>query len=131
MDNTQEVRIDKWLWAVRIFKTRSMATEACRKGKIVMDNKPVKPSRMVKKDDVVTVKKLPVFYKYLVKEVLSKRVSAKIVENYVTDLTPEDELKKRLVPKDGGFFIRDKGAGRPTKKERREMEKIYKKGSKS
>lgn len=125
-----EVRIDKWLWAVRVFKTRSIATEACRKGQVVMDKQPVKPSRTVKKDDIITVKKLPVFYTYKVKEALSKRVSAKLVENYLEDLTPDEERKKLSMQKDSGFFIRDKGKGRPTKKERRDMEKVIRKGLK-
>jgi ribosome-associated heat shock protein Hsp15 len=117
------VRIDKYLWAVRIFKTRTLATEACRKGRVSMDDMPAKPSRMVAKGDVIEVKKMPVMYSYRVLDIIEKRVGAKIVENHVEDITPQEELMK-LEMQDDFFVKRDRGAGRPTKKERRLLDDI-------
>ena len=112
------VRIDKYLWAVRIYKTRSLAAEACKKGKVSMDDMPAKPSRTVTAGDIIQVKKMPVVYSYRVVDPIEKRVSAKIVDNFVEDVTPPDELDK-LKMKDDFFVKRDRGTGRPTKKERR------------
>jgi len=117
------VRIDKYLWSVRIFKTRSLATEACRKGKVEVDEMPAKPSRMVTSGDVIRVKKMPVVYSYRVLDPIEKRVGAKIVHNHVEDITPEEELDK-LKMQDDFFLKRDRGAGRPTKKERRLLDDI-------
>ena len=117
------VRIDKYLWAVRVFKTRTLATEACRKGKVSVDDMPAKPSRAVNAGDVIQVKKLPVVYSYRVIDPIEKRVGAKIVDNYVEDVTPEKELQK-LEMEDDFFVKRDRGAGRPTKKERRLLDDI-------
>lgn len=128
MSNIDELRIDKWLWAVRIYKTRSQAAQACKKGSILIDGQQVKPSRTVKPGEVVTVKKRPVFYKYKVLGLLEKRQSAKIAEEYKEDITPEEELKKLDIQKHATFERRDKGAGRPTKKERRILDRIKKKG---
>jgi ribosome-associated heat shock protein Hsp15 len=118
----KELRIDKWLWAVRIFKTRSMATAACRKGRIMIRQVPVKPSRNVNVNDIVEVKRPPVVYTYRVKGLLCKRLSARRVQEYVENLTPQEELDK-LAQKDTFFIKRDKGTGRPTKKERRIIDK--------
>jgi len=117
------VRIDKYLWAVRVFKTRTLSTEACRKGRVTVDDMPVKPSRSVTTGDVIQVKKMPVVYSYRVIDPIEKRVGAKIVENYVENVTPEDELIK-LEMQDDFFIKRDRGAGRPTKKERRLLDDI-------
>ena len=131
MGKTDDLRIDKWLWAVRIFKTRSQATEACKKGRVLIDGQQVKPSRSVKIDEVITVKKRPVFYKYRVLGLLGKRQSAKIVSEYVENITPEEELQKlEMHKKQDKFEHREKGLGRPTKKERRILDKIKKKGIK-
>ena len=119
----KDIRVDKWLWAVRIYKTRSKATDACRRGKILIDNIPVKPSRTLKVNDVIQVKKSPVVFSYRVKGLLGKRLSAKVVEEYKEDITPEAELKK-LRQVDNFYIKRDKGAGRPTKKERRVIDKL-------
>ena len=119
----KQIRVDKWLWAVRIFKTRSQATEACRRGRIVIDEQPVKPSRVLKINDVIKVKKPPVVYSYRVSGLLAKRLSARLVKDYVEDITPEQELEK-LRMRDTFFISRDKGRGRPTKKERRSMDKL-------
>ena len=118
-----EPRIDKFLWAVRIFKNRSLATDACRKGKVIIDEIQVKPSRVVKEDDVIHVKRNPVVYSYRVKKLLGKRLSAKLVVDYVENITPEEELQK-LEVKETFFIKRDRGAGRPTKKERRIIDKL-------
>jgi ribosome-associated heat shock protein Hsp15 len=131
MGNSEELRIDKWLWAVRIFKTRSQASEACKKGRIVIDGQQVKPARAVKVGEIVTVKKRPVFYKYKVLGLLGKRQSAKIAREYVEDITPEEELKKlEMHKKQDQFEHREKGLGRPTKKERRILDRVKRKGLK-
>jgi ribosome-associated heat shock protein Hsp15 len=117
------VRIDKYLWAVRLYKTRTLATEACRKGKVNVDDMPAKPSRMVSTGDVIEVRKMPVTYSYRVLEPIEKRVGAKIVDTYVEDITPEEELHK-LEMQDDFFVKRDKGTGRPTKKDRRLLDDL-------
>lgn len=117
------MRIDKWLWAVRIYKTRSQASEACKKGRIIIDNIPVKPSREIKLGDVIIVRKMPVLYTFKVKELTERRLSAKLVKDYYEDLTSVDELNKLQV-NETIFIKRDRGAGRPTKKERRIIDKI-------
>ncbi len=117
------IRLDKWLWAVRIYKTRSMATEACKKGRIMVNNTEAKPSREVLQGDVIIVRKLPVVYTYKVKELLKNRVSASLVEQYAEDLTSVEELNKLKI-NDTFFVKRDKGSGRPTKKERRLMDRL-------
>ena len=119
----KSVRIDKYLWAVRVYKTRTLATEACRKGKVSMGDMPAKPSRTVTTGDVIQVKRMPVVYSYRVKDPIEKRVGAKIVEDYVENVTPREELQK-LEMKDDFFVKRDRGAGRPTKKERRLLDDI-------
>ena len=117
------VRIDKYLWAVRIYKTRSLATEACKKGRITVDERPAKPSRTVVAGDVIEVRKMPVRYSYRVLEPIEKRVGAKIAGQYVEDITPQEELIK-LQMEDDFFIKRDRGTGRPTKKERRLLDDI-------
>jgi ribosome-associated heat shock protein Hsp15 len=118
------VRIDKWLWAVRIFKTRSQSTKECRRGKVLIGDIPVKPSRVIQEDEVITVKKLPVVYTYRIKKLLGKRISAKLVSEYVEDLTPEEEKNKLVRKEMSTLFIRKRGEGRPTKKERRTIERF-------
>lgn len=115
----EHIRIDKFLWAVRIFKTRSIAADACTKGRIIIKDTPVKPSRLVSKGEIIIVKKPPVSYTYRVVEPIENRVSAKLVENYLADLTPEEEKLKLTIHHLGGTGYREKGTGRPTKKERR------------
>jgi len=118
-----QVRIDKYLWAVRIFKTRSLATEACKKGRVMVDNMAVKPSRTIKAGDVIRVRKMPVIWSFRVIDPIEKRVGAKIVEEFVENITPEEELLK-LDMQDDFFVKRDRGTGRPTKKERRLLDDI-------
>ena len=119
----REVRIDKWLWAVRIFKTRSQATEACRKGKVLIRDQQVKPSRVLQINDIVQVKKPPVVNSYRVLGLLGKRLSAKAIKEFVENITPEEEMEK-LKFRETFFIVRDRGAGRPTKKERRVIDKL-------
>lgn len=114
-----ESRIDKWLWTVRIFKTRTIAAEACKKGRVTINQTEAKASKEVKVGDSVTVRKPPVNYSFTVKGIPKNRVGAKLLPDYIENITPEDELQK-LEP---GFLafqgIRERGTGRPTKKERR------------
>ncbi len=119
----KQIRVDKWLWAVRIYKTRNQATEACKKGRILIREQPVKPSRVLRINDIVQVKRPPVIYSYKVTGLLAKRLSARLVKDYVENITPESELQKLKV-KETFFISRDKGSGRPTKKERRTMDKL-------
>lgn len=118
------VRLDKWLWAVRIFKTRSDAADACRTNKVLVNGSYVKPSREVRVGDTVTVKKMPVVYSYRVVALVSSRQPAKEVPNYAENLTPQEELDKLFVPKLTIFVQRDRGTGRPTKRERREIDSL-------
>ena len=120
-----EVRIDKFLWAIRAFKTRSEATEACKGGKVKVADVNAKPSRAVQAGDVIQVRKGVVTYTYQVIQPLEQRVGAKLVGDYVLNLTPESELEKLHAPVETFFVTRDRGAGRPTKKERREMEQLW------
>ncbi len=123
-NNSETVRIDKYLWAVRLFKTRSLAADACKNGRILMDEQHVKSSRLLSQGDVFQLKKPPIICTFRVKEVLKNRVGAKLVENYLENLTPEEELQKLEINVQTVFVKRDKGAGRPTKKERREIDKL-------
>ena len=119
----EKVRIDKWLWAVRIYKTRSIAATACRKGNVFIENLPVKPSRNVLLDEIINVKKPPVIFSYRVKGLPQKRLSAKLAMDCFLDLTPQEESDKLKVKELPGFGYRKRGDGRPTKKERRIIDK--------
>ncbi|MCD6565526.1 MAG: RNA-binding S4 domain-containing protein [Bacteroidales bacterium] len=118
-----KIRFDKWLWAVRIYKTRSIAAAACRKGKVIIDNLPVKPSGNVSLDKIINVKKLPVIFTYRIKKLPLKRLSAKLAKECFDDLTPQEEFNKLKIKELPGFGYRKKGEGRPTKKERRIIDK--------
>lgn len=119
------VRIDKWLWAVRVFKTRSQATDACRSGKVTIGGQLVKPSREVKIDDEVAVVIHPQFTRSLrVIELLNNRVGAKLVENYAEDITPQEEYDQMQKSRELNYERRDPGIGRPTKKQRRDIDKL-------
>ncbi|TDO05343.1 RNA-binding S4 domain-containing protein [Sunxiuqinia elliptica] len=120
-----QVRVDKWLWAVRVFKTRSIATDAVRKGRVMIDDLPVKPSRVLKVGDVVQVRKSPITYRYRVLKLAEKRMGAKLVDDYVEDITPQAELEVLEVQKNMGWFQRERGTGRPTKKERRDLDNFF------
>lgn len=120
----ESIRIDKFLWSVRIYATRSMATEECKKGRISIGGVAVKPSRVVKVGETILVRKNPVTYTYRIIELLGKRVGAKLVPLYLEDLTTEEELRKLDVTQGGALFFRDRGAGRPTKKDRRDIDRV-------
>jgi len=124
MADNKTVRIDKFLWAVRLYKTRSIASDECRKGRILIENIQVKPSRSVASGEIILVKKPPVNYTYRIIEPIENRVSAKLVEKYIADLTPDEEKIKLDVKQSAGVIFRDKGTGRPTKKERRLIDKL-------
>lgn len=124
MDDKKDIRIDKFLWSVRIYKTRSIASGECRKGRVIINDIQVKPSRSVLMNELITVKKPPVNYSYRVIEPIENRVSAKLVEKFIEDLTTEEEKAKLDIRQAGGIIYRDKGTGRPTKKERRLIDKI-------
>ena len=118
-------RIDKYLWAIRAFKTRTDATDACKGGKVKIAGVNAKPSKEVKPGDILTVKKGTVTYTYKVLQYLERRVGAKLVPEYALNLTPASELEKLRAPVETFFITRDRGAGRPTKKDRREIEQIW------
>ena len=120
-----EVRIDKYLWAIRAFKTRSDATEACKGGRVKVGNVNAKPSKGVQPGDVLHVRKGIVTFVYKVLRPTERRVGAKLVPEYAENLTPQSELDKLRAPVESFFVVRDRGAGRPTKKDRREMEQIW------
>ena len=119
-----EERIDKWLWAVRIFKTRTISTESCKKGRVTVDGVAVKPSRTIKPGDVVKVRKPPVTYSFKVLALTENRLGARLVPDYMENITPQSELDLLEVVKISGFVDRRKGLGRPTKREGRELSKF-------
>jgi ribosome-associated heat shock protein Hsp15 len=118
------IRIDKWLWAVRLFKTRTSASDACRGGKVKMDGQNVKPSRDIRVGDEIEVQLGIVRKKVAVKAILKNRVGAKLVENYMVDLTPVEEYEKLDMLKQLNYEKRERGTGRPTKKNRRDITKL-------
>lgn len=120
-----EVRIDKYLWAIRIYKSRTDATDACKGGKVKVNGADVKPSRVVKVGDVISARKGVVCFTVRVLELIDRRQGAKLVPQYAEDLTPPEELEKLRAPVETFFFKRDRGAGRPTKKDRRQMESLW------
>ena len=119
------VRIDKWLWAVRVFKTRSQATEACKKGRVEIGDLPVKPSRDVHPGEVVKVRKPPYARSLKVLALAEKRMSAKLAADFVEDVTPAEEFEILEMQKQMNRNSRDRGAGRPTKKERRKLDDFF------
>ena len=119
-----EIRLDKYLWAVRVFKTRSDAADAIRNNRVLVNDAYAKPSREVKQGDIISVKKMPVTYKYKVLELVRSRQGAKNVPTYCLNITPQEELDKLSVPRETVFVFRERGTGRPTKKERREIDAL-------
>lgn len=117
----EEVRIDKWLWATRIFKTRTIASDACKKGRVTINGVTVKPSHTIKVGTVVDVRKPPVTYSFQVVGLVENRVGAKLVPNYLKNVTSRDQYELLEMVKISGFVNRQKGLGRPTKKEGREL----------
>jgi len=116
------IRIDKWLWAVRIFKTRSLASEACRTGKVKILGQVIKPSHEVKTGEVINISFPPMVKTIKVVELATSRVSARLVPDLMADLTPEEEYLKLKRDNQLNFESRERGIGRPTKRERREIE---------
>ncbi|MGL5937221.1 MAG: RNA-binding S4 domain-containing protein [Phocaeicola sp.] len=117
-----EARVDKWTWAVRIFKTRTIAADACKKGRISINGSQVKPSRTVKVGDVVQVRKPPITYSFKVLQAIEKRVGAKLVAEVMENVTTPEQYALLEQSKVAGFIDRARGTGRPTKKDRRSME---------
>ena len=117
-----EARIDKWLWAARIFKTRSLAADACKSGRVTLNGAQVKPSRTVKEGDEVGVKKSPVTYTFRVKQAIEKRVGAKLLPDILEDITTPEQYEILEMQRISGFVGRAKGTGRPTKKDRRALD---------
>ena len=120
----ERVRIDKWLWAVRIFKTRSLAAEECGKGHVTIGDVHVKASRELKGGEVVKIRIAPIERHYLVKKLTDKRMSAQLAVDFVEDVTPPETLALLNAVKAYGFEYRDRGAGRPTKRDRRMIDKL-------
>lgn len=118
----EEARVDKWLWAVRIFKTRSIATDACKKGRVAVGGTVVKPSRMIHVGDIVSVRKPPIEYSFRVIQLLGSRVGAKRVEEFMQNVTPREQYELLELQRVSGFVDRAKGLGRPTKKDRRDLD---------
>lgn len=123
MAKTEE-RIDKWLWCMRVFKTRTIATDACKKGRVTMAGMPVKPSRPVKIGDVIDVKKPPITYTFKVVGIPGNRLGAKLVPEYLENLTPQSQYDILEMSRISGFIDRSKGLGRPTKREGRELSRF-------
>ena len=119
------MRIDKYLWAIRAFKTRSEAADACKGGKVKIGTVNAKPSKEISAGDIITVRKGAVTYTYRVIQPIENRVGAALVPTFAENLTPEEELAKLRAPVETFFVTRDRGAGRPTKKERREIEGLW------
>ena len=119
-----EARIDKWLWAARIFKTRTIAAEACKKGRISVNGSQVKPSRMVKPGEVIQVRKPPVTYSFKVLQAIEKRVGAKLVPEILENVTTPDKYELLEINRISGFVDRARGTVRTTKKERRSLDKF-------
>ncbi len=119
---TNEARIDKWLWAARIYKTRTLATDACRNGRISINGQQVKASRTVKVGDTVGVRKPPVTYSFRVLQTIEKRVGAKLLPQILENVTPPEQYEILEMSRISGFVDRARGTGRPTKKERRAID---------
>ena len=120
-----EIRIDKWMWATRIFKTRTIALEACKKNRVMVNDVPAKPSRMIKVGDIVQVRKPPVTYSFKVLDITSNRVGAKLVPQFLENITSPEQYELLELQKISGFVDRARGTGRPTKKERRELDDFF------
>lgn len=120
-----EARIDKWLWAARIFKTRTIAAEACKKGRVSINGAQAKPARMIKPGDVISVKKSPITYSFKVLQAIEKRVGAKLVPEIMENVTSPEQYELLEMSKISGFIDRARGTGRPTKKDRRSLDDFF------
>ena len=119
---SEQARIDKWLWAVRIYKTRSIAAEACKKGHISIGDRTAKPAHNIRVGDIVNVKKAPITYSFRVLKCAEHRVGAKLVPELMENITPQEQYEILEMSKISGFIDRQRGTGRPTKKERRDLD---------
>jgi len=131
-EGVAEARVDLWLWAVRLYKTRSQAATACRGGKVRVNGKPAKPAKLVRAGDRLEISKTGLTKTVKVRDVLSKRIGAKLVEDYLEDLTPPEiyeEAAQRRLEKIASVPKRDGGAGRPTKRDRRAWSKAAEKAA--
>lgn len=117
-----EARIDKWLWAARIFKTRSIAADACKNGRVTLKGERIKPSRIIKEGDVVEVRKPPITYTFRILKAIENRVGAKLVPEILENITPPEQYQLLEMNRISGFIDRARGTGRPTKKERRQLD---------
>ena len=122
---TKEARIDKWLWAARIFKTRSLAADACKNGRVTIDGANTKPSRMVKVGDTVSVRKSPVTYSFKVLKAIEMRVGAKLLPEIYENVTPQSQYELLEMIRISGFVDRARGTGRTTKKDRRDLDAFW------
>lgn len=119
-----EARLDKWLWAARIFKTRTIAADACKNGRITQKGVKLKPSRMIKEGDVIEVRKPPITYSFKVLKAIQNRVGAKLVPEVLENVTSPDQYELLEMNRISGFVNRARGTGRPTKKERRDLDEF-------
>ncbi len=119
-------RIDKWLWEVRVFKTRTLATLACRSGKLRIDGQTVKPSRELRQGERITLYQAPVTRTFLVVDFPKSRIAARLLPDFMEELTTEEEFQKLRLIKEINFEYRDRGVGRPTKRQRRDIEQLKK-----
>lgn len=124
MSNPNEARLDKWLWAVRIYKTRTLAADACKNGRIAINGAQAKPSRSVKVGDEVSVRKAPVTYTFRVLQTIEKRVGAKLIPEILENITPPEQYEVLEMSRISGFVDRARGTGRPTKKDRRALDEF-------
>lgn len=120
----KEARVDKWLWAARIFKTRTMAAAACKKGQVTLGGAQLKASRMVKEGDIISVRKPPITYSFRILQAIEKRVGAKLLPEILENVTTPDQYELLEMSKISGFINRAKGTGRPTKKDRRDLDEF-------
>jgi ribosome-associated heat shock protein Hsp15 len=119
------IRIDKWLWAVRLYKTRSLASEECKKGKVMINGMNVKPSREIKEGETIQVRRPPITRSYKVLALAENRMAAKIVPEFMVETTPASELEILEMQKNMSIYHRVRGTGRPTKKERRDLDDFF------
>ena len=119
-----EARIDKWLWAARIFKTRSIAADACKNGRVTLKGERIKPSRIIKEGDVIEVRKPPITYTFRILKAIENRVGAKLVPEILENITPPEQYQLLEMNHISGFIDRARGTGRPTKKERRQLDEF-------
>ena len=117
-----EARIDKWLWAARIFKTRSIAADACKNGRVTKNGVNIKPSHIVKVGETISVRKSPITYSFKILDAIEQRVGAKLIPGVYENVTPKEQYELLEMSRISGFVDRARGTGRPTKKERRSLD---------